>query len=704
MKKYCLSLNSLCVVLLMIILGSCQSPDNEVSLSSMVQDMTKRSLVSEYPDPFFTVKQFSSYDQNTVAPDQDGWFANHDASWFIRQEENNGRREFVMLEAEGPGAIVRFWMTFGNKDAYTGTIRFYFDNSEEPEIEGPVLDIISGGALVGEPLSSSVSEETDYFKRGHNLYLPIPYNSHLKITYECPALKPENHSPSVYYNINYRSYEAGTSVISFTMDDLSLLKDEVEEVQKTLNKPAITSLNTSNLQSHSQKGILSPGKAMNLNIPGKAAIHIMQLKINAENLPQALRSTVLEIIFDGEKTVWAPIGEFFGTGYQIRANRTWYTQVNDDGSMSCYWLMPFKEGAQVTLTNYGDQEIEIVEQKVWTDKYRWTKNSMHFGAVWQELYEVESGGSSRVNGDDGHFDVNYVTLNGEGVYMGTGLTIFNTADAWWGEGDEKIWVDGESFPSFVGTGTEDYFGYAWCRPEIFSHFLIAQPDGSGNFHPGMSVNLRFHILDQIPFTSSIQFDLELWHWAKTVMNYAPMSYWYLKPGGSWNVKPDPEMVKKPVSLKRDDLIKPKLVEKGMLEGETLRVIEASHGDHQVQNISNFGWSGNSQLWWIADSDNATLTADFLMPESGQYKVKLVYSKAIDYANFRIALNDKYSPKKLVGYHDQSGKDVVTLSANLGIFSLKEGTNTLTLKTEGKHPKAVERYMVGIDYLKLVKIE
>ncbi len=44
-----------------------------------------------------------------------------------------------------------------------------------------------------------------------------------------------------------------------------------------------------------------------------------------------------------------------------------------------------------------------------------------------------------------HFDVNYVTLEGKGLYAGDALTVFNTADAWWGEGDEKIFVDNDIF-------------------------------------------------------------------------------------------------------------------------------------------------------------------------------------------------------------------------------------------------------------------
>lgn len=702
MKSHILSI-LFCGILFLNLFSSCDSASKEVSLETLLDQMVDRELPSKFPKPYFTVKQYSSYDQNSISPDQEGWFANHDASWFIRQEENQGRREFVMLDADGPGAVARFWMTFGNEDAYTGTIRFYFDGNDLPEIEGPVLDIISGGALVGEPLSSSVSPETNYFQRGHNLYLPIPYSNHLKITYECPALEPDKHRPSVYYNINYRTYENNTPVKSFTRSQLTELKDQIDQVQELLNQPAQKSLEEDILQVAGSIGKLAAGETFKLDLKGQSAIQKIEIKLEASNLEQALRSTVLEIVFDGEKTVWAPLGDFFGTGYQIRPYRTWYSEVQEDGKLSCYWLMPFKEAAQISIVNYGDQDINLLENNYWTKKTRWTSSSMHFGAIWQELREVETGGSSGVNGDDKHFDVNYVTLQGEGVYMGTGLTVFNTVDAWWGEGDEKIWVDGEAFPSFIGTGTEDYFGYAWCRPEKFSHFLIAQPDGSGNFHAGMSVNLRFNLLDAIPFKESLQFDLELWHWAKTVMNYAPLSFWYLKPGGSCNIEPNPEAVQLPVSLNKSDLIKPQLVENGILEGENIRVIEVSHGDYQNQAIRQWNWSNNAQLWWIADSPNAQLTGDFLMPESGAYQVELVFSKAIDYGNFQIGINGSFNPKTFVGYHDQTGQEVVTQKVKLGIFNLNDGSNTVSIKSVGTHPAATPRYMVGIDYLKFTRV-
>ncbi|MFA7174788.1 MAG: DUF2961 domain-containing protein [Kiritimatiellia bacterium] len=61
-----------------------------------------------------------------------------------------------------------------------------------------------------------------------------------------------------------------------------------------------------------------------------------------------------------------------------------------------------------------------------------------------------------------------------------------------------MYVDGEAFPSHFGTGTEDYYGYAWSRLEYFEAPFHAQPSGAGNNKPGMSVNSRYRLLGDIP--------------------------------------------------------------------------------------------------------------------------------------------------------------------------------------------------------------
>ena len=121
-------------------------------------------------------------------------------------------------------------------------------------------------------------------------------------------------------------------------------------------------------------------------------------------------------------------------------------------------------------------------------------------------------------------DWTYCDLKGKGVFVGDMLSLMNPVAAWWGEGDEKIFVDGETFPSWFGTGSEDYYGYAWSNPEPFQHPYHNQTrcdgTGTGGNLGRTSVN-RFHILDDIPFEKSFRFDMEFWHWTPNVTVTTP---------------------------------------------------------------------------------------------------------------------------------------------------------------------------------------
>ena len=98
---------------------------------------------------------------------------------------------------------------------------------------GRIADIISGHKLVGPPLSNSVSPSTDYKRRGHNLYFPIPYSKHCKITYETkvPIDRGGKKGEALYYQINYRTYEKGAVVESLSDKVLSRAKGVLGDVQ-----------------------------------------------------------------------------------------------------------------------------------------------------------------------------------------------------------------------------------------------------------------------------------------------------------------------------------------------------------------------------------------------------------------------------------------------------------------------------------------
>ncbi|MHC4521321.1 MAG: glycoside hydrolase family 172 protein, partial [Planctomycetota bacterium] len=674
--------------------GSAAGTESEtVTLKSLLEEMVDRDRIARLPSPAYTCKQASSYDRNSTEPGSPTWWANADRSYFVRVEENQGRKEHVLMDVDGPGAVVRFWATWhgpGGGEFSNGTMRVYLDGEAEPVIEGPMADLISGGALVGEPLSHSVSPETAYRHRGHNLYLPIPYAKHCKITYETDVLMDlgARKGEALYYQINYRTYEPETSVESFSTAVLKEADPILGRVQKMLKD------NERPTPGYAVEGKLEgrvlPFQGRTLTIKGEKAIRIMQFQLKADDLAQALRSTVIKISFDGRPAVWCPIGDFFGTGYHIRPHATWYTDVAKDGTLSCYWTMPFRKRAEILIANLGSQTVELKQGRVISTPWAWDQRSCHFHAAWKQWAGIETQSNEKAH-DHGAFDLNWITVNGQGTYVGDVLTLFNTANTWWGEGDEKIYVDGESFPSHIGTGTEDYYGYAWCKPEFFESAFHAQPSGDGNLVPGFTVNSRYRALDAIPFGKSIQFDMELWHWAKTTMDYAPATFWYARPGATWDVKPNPKEAKRRVPRAVEDIIKPRRV-KGALEGETLSVVERTGGVTEIQNLPQFGWSNNRQLWWRNAKEQDRLVVEFAVEEAGDYDVRLGITKARDYGIVRLAVNAETKIDKADFYNPS----VVAEDVKLPSCRLRAGKNTLEVTILGANPAAVKSRMFGLD--------
>ena len=684
--------HSIPIIVVLFLLTSCH--DNTITFGSLLEEMTDKTAITRFPDPEYSLKQFSSYDRKSVSPDSAGWWANSDWTQFIREEKNDGRREFVMFDADGPGAVVRFWMTFSGEGASDGTLRIYIDDNKAPVIEGNVLKVID--SLAPEPLAASVSPQTDPAQRGHNLYLPIPYSKHCKITYECDAVRFEDNQwkPSIYYNINYRTYTPDVRVKSFAKNDLIRSKPLMEKVSDLLLQPEFTGVEVFN-----SSKTLAPSDSISVNLTDKGkAISGISIKIDAQDLPQALRSTVLKISFDGEETVWVPVGEFFGTGYQIFPSSTWYTEVDSTGRMEAGWIMPFRNSANINVINYGSQKVDVALE-VYTSKYKWNGSSMHFGTSWHELTGIHTATNPDLNNDEWHFDVNYVDLKGKGVYAGDALNVFNTVNTWWGEGDEKIFVDGEDFPSCFGTGTEDYYGYAWCRPETFTHPFIAQPTGAGNWNSAMTINLRYRSLDAIPFKKEINANIELWHWVETKMNFGMTAYWYVKPGFKSNVSPDIESVKRPVALKRTDVMKPVVDNTGKLEGESLEVVSYDSGKYYIKYGYNL--SGKIQLFWENAATGDQLKTRYILNEAGKYRITAYLTKGIDHAKIKVSINDKIIP----GAIDCYGKNgVVAFPVDLGIYNLKEGENTFSIKIVGADKLAKPGNKAGVDYLKFEKIK
>ena len=144
-------MNPLILTLLHTALALHAAPPAEITLSTLLTEMADRAALARFPSPSYTCRQFSSYDPASTSPDNlDTWFANGDCGHFLRVEETEGRTEHVLMDADGPGAVVRIWSANP-----AGNLRLYLDHSEEPALTAPMTELLGGTGLVASPLSAT---------------------------------------------------------------------------------------------------------------------------------------------------------------------------------------------------------------------------------------------------------------------------------------------------------------------------------------------------------------------------------------------------------------------------------------------------------------------------------------------------------------------------------------------------------------------
>ena len=124
---------------------------------------------------------------------------------------------------------------------------------------------------------------------------------------------------------------------------------------------------------------------------------------------------------------------------------------------------------------------------------------------------------------------NYLLLaaEGRGHYIGASLYVYSPDGGWYGEGDDMIFVDDDTWPpSLHGTGTEDYFGTSWSPATAFSHPYYGQPVADREDWAGFSSLYRLHVNDPVPFEHSLRATLEHGHANDRSDDWSSVAYWY----------------------------------------------------------------------------------------------------------------------------------------------------------------------------------
>lgn len=663
------------MVLAVMLLGTVLQAGEKLNYVDLLHRLTDLEQLAVLPEPGETCQQWSSYDRASVYDDKTGtyvgWDANGDNYGIIRGE--NGKQ--VMAEMEGPGVIWRIWSAHVDK----GHVRIYLDGSTEPAVDLPFTGYFD---RQNEPFTPS--SLVHVVAQGKNNYIPIPYQKSCKIV--------ADEGWGAYYQFVYRTYPQGTVLPTFTRNLSAEEWAALDRANAILSSCGLDPAGRREKEVTEYKKVtIQPGQTVAIaNLKGKRAITALKVKMAvppAEESYNVLRELALKMYWDGEKqpSVWTPLGDFFGSAPGVNYYKSLPLGMMPDGFYS-YWYMPFAEGAKVELTNDGEQAREITFLITHAPVDRPMKTLGRFHAKWHRDQYLPEDAARRA------IDWTMLKTEGRGRFCGVMLHVWNPRGGWWGEGDEKFFVDGEKFPSTFGTGSEDYFGYAWCCPDLFQNCYHNQTISMGNAGH-ISVN-RWQITDNIPFQQSFEGAIEKYYPNRKPTLYACIAYWYQAAGQS-----DP-YAEVPAAERKGYWVKPQVMKvKGAMEGEEMKVVSKSSGNISGQDMAGFGdvWSNENHLWWTGAQPGATLELAVPVEAAGRYKLLAQLTKAIDYGIVQMYLDGN----KLGEPIDLFNNGVAaTGELDWGIHELSGGEHVLKVEIVGANNAATKSYLVGIDYVKL----
>jgi hypothetical protein len=240
------------------------------------------------------------------------------------------------------------------------------------------------------------------------------------------------------------------------------------------------------------------------------------------------RDIILRIYWDTEEapSVEAPLGDFCCNSWNCRQNiLALPINVNPSGGMNVYFPLPFRKHARITVEN---DSPNVLEGFFYTINYTLEPvpdDALYFHACWRRSNPLS-------------YQKEYVILDGvkgQGQYVGTFIAWQQNNAGWWGEGEIKMYMDGDlDFPTICGTGTEDYFGGAWCFGEDFSAPYLGFRQASKNSgEVGTRMTLyRFHIHDPVFFRQDLKVTIQALGW-RSQGRFLPLqddlssvAYWY----------------------------------------------------------------------------------------------------------------------------------------------------------------------------------
>ncbi len=308
---------------------------------------------------------------------------------------------------------------------------------------------------------------------------------------------------------------------------------------RTLNYKSLKQSSFDPTGGNSDRWPIPAGKSIEIfNQKGPGMISHIWFTIAAQG-PLHLKELVLRAWWDGsdKPSIEAPIGDFFGLNlgdYVLYESE--YLACSPGRSLNCYFAMPYRSSAKMTVTNEGSRDVGSFYSNIdFLSVDALPADTLYFHAQYRQVtphVAIKGPDGSTPNNQDGKHNHVYCETHGRGHLMGVTLGVVQNSEAWMGEGDDMIFVDDETKPLIIGTGSEDYFLGSWnfggrdgakaFGYHMYGAPLIQSPERVG----GRYCCYRFHGDNPVTFTRYLKHTMEHGHGNNRADCYYSCCFWY----------------------------------------------------------------------------------------------------------------------------------------------------------------------------------
>lgn len=397
---------------------------------------------------------------------------------------------------------------------------------------------------------------------------------------------------------------------------------------------------------------------------------------------------LLRMTWDGAERpqVEAPVGDFFANCFgKRRAVISVPVAVEDADSYNCFWQMPFRKSAKIEIVNQSKKPINLLYYNIdWIERPI-AKDAPYFHAQYRQEYPVQSG-------------KDYVILDtkGKGHFVGTVLAVRTRSPMWFGEGDEKIYIDGEAAPSIWGTGTEDYFLSAWGLLKTSTPYFGTPYFDQWGIVGGHTSAYRWHIQDPIVFQKGIKVTFEHFGWISPDENpknqtnswnereddFSSVAFWYQQGQSTFEARA-PEnralpSIDRVIAFAKD----------GSTHGSGTKV---------EQRLSLY--ETPQLLYKPTSAEGAWLEVPFKVARKEPLRLLVNATTSYDFGKYQVQLKEKGGEFVTLGTFDLYSAEVDSKELHLLDFWPAPGDYVLRMNCVGKSAKS-EGHFLGVESVRL----